>query len=153
MAERTVQKLQTEIDRMEVSIYSQFYFLKCFLFIEWMFLLFSNLYNDFLCRLPCWQRRTRRRGWRRTWSILYRASETSKSRFSPQKHLVQSIGDDMKVFLGVLYALLQKGIWDIWKKALGPGSWVSPMLLGISWCVWVQQNFCERSNEALSWKT
>jgi len=84
---------------------------------------------------------------------LYRASGTSKSRFSPQKHLVQSIGDDMKVFLGVLYALLQKGIWDIWKKALGPGSWVSPMLLGIggiSWCVWVQQNFCERCNEALS---
>jgi len=37
----------------------------------------------------------------------------------------------MKVFLGVLFALLQKGIWDIWKKALGPDSWMSPMLLGV----------------------
>merc|ERR1712037_426409 len=34
-----------------------------------------------MLRLPCWQRRTRRREWRRTWSILYRASGTSKSRF------------------------------------------------------------------------
>merc|ERR1712210_345690 len=76
------------------------------------------------------------------------------SRASVHKNtLYRAVGMTWKSFSVFPFALLQKGIWDIWKKALGPGSWVSSMLLGIggiSWCVWVQQNFCERSNEALS---
>merc|ERR550517_1209898 len=86
MAERTVQKLQTEIDRM---------------------------------RLHCWQRRARRLGWRKTWSILYRASATSNYCFfglPPLLCSTKASGTSRSWSLGVSSTLGRTSLGDIWRS-------------------------------------
>ena len=114
MAERTVQKLQTEIDRMEVkpAVFLQksqtnWFWTVFFLCVdghrsfqkEWQafhFLsFFSNLKYFFPCRPHCWLRRRRRPVWRRTWSTLFRASATSK-KFWRVPPAFEAWGDTLK---------------------------------------------------------